>query len=315
MAIVRNDTGVTMLLDGHAIVPGAICECSEQEADNLSRCGWTIVNEDVTDKNASNASSGSLRPAGKRGLNLEPVSPYMSLETYYLDASIGLPKPPKPFIKGGNLQYPMADNDRLGDCTIAGIIHYAQIAAAICGVNYTYPGDAVTESFYYGLTGGSDTGLELSQVISAVSKPNPLGFEIVGAATVNISDYDLLQTVLWNFGALYLAVDLPESAESDFSQRLPWILTNSPGNPIGGHCIVANGTEPDLPTNPPLNDKLFDIITWADKTECDLPWWLQYGVQAIVLLPKWYVTAKHDALQHLDEAHMLADLQTISNAR
>jgi hypothetical protein len=311
MAIVQNDTGVWQTLDGHTVAPGDVCECTEVEATNLSRCGWVIVSG-----GDRNGDRGTLtRIAGKRGALLESTSPYMPLETYYKDSSIGLPKPTKPYEYGRSLVYPMACNDSIGDCTVAGIVHLAQVAALICGVKYVYPGDAVVKSFYYGLTGGQDTGLQLSQVISAVSKPNPLGFELCGAATVNTSDYALMSTVCWNFGGLYLAADIPESSEDDFERYLPWRLKDPPEQPIGGHCFVGNGVAPDLPANNPVNTKLLDIVTWGATTECTVDWWQYYGIQAYVLLFKWFVTSGHDAIQHLDDAQMLADLRQIQSAR
>jgi len=90
MAIIQNDTGVWQTLDGHTVAPGDVCECTEVEATNLSRCGWTIVS-DGDDRGPS------ARIAGKRGAILETVSPYNALETYYKDSSIGLPKPTKPY--------------------------------------------------------------------------------------------------------------------------------------------------------------------------------------------------------------------------
>ena len=305
MAIVQNDTGMNMVYAGKYAAMGECITVTDAVAIYLAKSGWTIV---------SNGDSDRTRTAGKRGALLESTSPYMPLETYYKDVAAGLPKPTKPFQYGRNLEYPMADNDQIGDCTIAGIIHLAQIAALICGVKYVYPGDAVVESFYYGLTGGQDTGLTLSSVISAVSKPNPLNFEICGVATVNVNDYELMTTACYNFGGLYMAANIPESSETDFEQYLPWRLTTPPGSPIGGHCFVGNGTEPDLPAENPINTELLDIVTWGGITECTVDWWSYYGIQAYVLLPKWFVTAKHDAIQHLDDAQMLADLRQIQSA-
>ena len=249
---------------------------------------------------------GALMETGP--VNLKPLAGYV----------IGsLPSTTKPFRYGANLQYPMADNDSIGDCTIAGIVHAAQIWAEIAGVSYTYPGDAVVSDFYFSLTGGPDSGLMLSQVISACSQENPLGFQIVGAATIDINDYALMRQAMYNFGCLYWSFLVPQSAETDFSEDKPWTLLSPPDqNILGGHCTVANGTQREfggLPKDPKGN--LYDQVTWAEQTEMTQGFYQYYGQQTYLLVPKWYVDAGHDALQHLDQSAMQADLQEFQNAR
>src|ERR1017187_1505267 len=255
------------------------------------------------------------RHVGKRGLNLETngFNPYKPIETYFSDAMASLKRPTIAFCYGRNLNSPMACNDRLGCCTISGAIHMSQVQALLAKVPWSYVGDAVTESVYFGLTGGQDTGLQLSQVIEYLSKPNALNYQIVGAASVDIEDFDLMSTVLYNFGALYLALQLPTSAEVDFAKHLPW---NGLSGPIaGGHCVVGNGTSNVLTVPVTKQTHLLDIFTWASDTECDKAFWQKYGVQAIVVIPKWFIDVGHDAIANLNKAQALADLQAIGNAR
>ena len=240
-------------------------------------------------------------------VNLKPLHSYV----------IGsLPSTSKPFRYGAKLQYPMACNDRLGCCTIAGIVHAAQIWASIAGVSYTYPGDAVVEAFYFQLTGGPDSGLMLSTVISACSQPNPLGFQLIGAATLDINDYPLMRQALYNFGCLYWSFEVPASAEQDFADDKPWTLLSPPDqNILGGHCTVANGTAREfggLPKDPRGN--LYDHVTWAAQTEMTQGFYQYYGGQTYLLVPQWYADVKHDALQSLDSSQMQADLQEFQNA-
>jgi hypothetical protein len=302
---VRNDTGVIMSYDGQSYAVGETADVMPEVANGLVRCGWTIVEQPDT--------RWLPRKSGKRGLLLESVSPFKPLTDYLTD---DLPKPTELFIYGANLDYYMACNDRIGDCTLAGVVHMAQIAAMLCNVDYVYPGDNAVENLYYNMTGGQDTGLTLTQVLTGLSTGDGLlGFKIVGVATVDIADFGLVERSLFNFGFLYNGLALPEVAESDFEQYLPWRLTTPPGQPIGGHCTVNNGTKNDLSVEVGANTRLLDTVTWASDTEMTQDFFQHYCQNAYVLLPEWYVTAGHDAVQHLDQAHMLADLQTITNAR
>jgi hypothetical protein len=230
-----------------------------------------------------------------------------------VDKSLGLPQPTDPFIYGRDLDYPMACNDRLGCCTIAGAIHMAQVQASIVGQTYTYLGDAVTESVYFGLTGGQDTGLELTQVLQYLSQPNDLQYQIVGVASVDVSDFNLVTTALYNFGALYLALNLPAGAESDFAKGLPWRFPA--GQSVGGHCVVASGESVQVLSEKVTWAKTLDTLTWAQITEQTQDFFEAYCLQAFVVVPQWYVAANHDAVQNLDQSAMLADIQTIGKAR
>jgi hypothetical protein len=312
MAYVENTTGTAMLYKGHAVQCLEVIEVTDLEAISLVRCGWSVP----IDKSASNQSGGSVvRSAGKRGALPETETLYKPLDSYFIDA-VGLPKPTSPFLYGNGVPIHLACNDRLGDCTCAGWVNGAEISAEISGVSYVYPGDNAVEVGYFSLTDGEDTGLQLTQVIKAGSKPGGfLGLEVVGAASVDIHDFDLVKTVLYNFGWLYLAFALPQSAEDDFAQGLPWRVSNPASEPVGGHCVVGNGTKPVLAKKLSVGLNLLDLESWGSLTECSEDFWKVYGLQAFVLVPKWYVTQGHDAVQHLNQAAMLDDLREIAQCR
>jgi len=208
----------------------------------------------------------------------------------------------------------MALNDQIGDCTIAGKVHCDEIVATVLGQSYTYPGDQAVSDAYYGLTGGKDTGLDLATVIQAWSSPaGLLGSRIIGAASIDVADYDLLQQALYSFGFLYAGVQLPTTAESQF----PGVWHNvATGQPIeGGHCIILNGGE-----TVNLGGKLgalpaLDLVTWGDETACTEGWWKNFGDEAWVVVPEAYQQANHDALQSIDVAQLQADVAALQAAK
>ena len=110
------------------------------------------------------------RIAGKFGLNneYEQLRSLAPLTDYF---GKHLPTPPTSIDYYTRIEnaLTMAMNDQLGDCVIAGFEHVLQLQAALAGTTFAYPGDQETESVYFGLTGGADTGLQLSQAIAAAS--------------------------------------------------------------------------------------------------------------------------------------------------
>jgi hypothetical protein len=224
----------------------------------------------------------------------------------------------------------MADNDTYGDCTVAGWVHAATTTASVLNQTYTYPGDAAVLAGYAQLLGCTvaqlendpsqyDVGLDLATVVSAGSAAGGfLGFEIAGAAAINAyTDFNLLRSALYSFGFLYVGVNLPSIAQTQFPNT--WHL-NGNNNPIeGGHCIVLNGATPTVLAAPPSPLELtklpgFNLVTWGADIECTENWWRHFGDEVWVLIPQAFVTANHDAVQSLDIAQMKADLATLSKA-
>jgi hypothetical protein len=225
-----------------------------------------------------------------------------------------LPPPPAtPFGYGLTDAFPMALNNTIGDCTIAGKVHCDQIVATILGQTYTYPGDAAVQSAYFGLTGGGDTGLDLATVIQAWSSPSGLlGSQIIAAASIDVSDYELLQQAIYSFGFLYVGVQLPTTADTEFPGVWHTVAT---GQPIeGGHCIILNGSKTvDLGGEIGVRPAL-DLVTWGAETACTQGWWGDFGDEAWVVVPAAYETANHNALQSLDLAQMKADVAALQAA-
>ncbi|HXY43172.1 MAG TPA: hypothetical protein VEH29_03205 [Acidimicrobiales bacterium] len=233
-----------------------------------------------------------------------------------------LPPPVLPFGYGLMDTYPMAENDTYGDCTIAGKVHCDEVVATVLQQPYTYPGDAAVLAGYCQLLGCTvqqlesdpqqyDTGLDLATVIQAWSAPGGfLGSQIVGAASIDKSDYELLQQALYSFGFLYVGVQLPTTAQTQF----PGLWHNvSTGQPIeGGHCIVLNGAQTTVglaPTHEGLN-----LITWGADIECTEAWWGNFGEEAWCVIPAAYEAAKHDALTSIDLTAMKADIAALQAA-
>ena len=204
--------------------------------------------------------------------------------------------------------FPMADNDSIGDCTIAGWVHLCQLAYALVGVPYTYPGDDAVAAAYWELVrhapeyeGDPGPGLQMTQVLSAASSgAGLLGVKAVAWGSVNIHSKAALRNALYNFGALYLAGDIPQDAETQFPGW--WHLVSGAHPGVGGHCFVASG---DLDVGSFVG---LDNITWGAENGFTWNWWARYSVQAFVVIPECYVTAGHGPLGSVDVAALEADV-------
>lgn len=229
----------------------------------------------------------------KRDLALAP------LRTYFEDGA--LPVAPAKCERALKVKYPMADNDRLGDCVVAGHIHLSQAVAEENGGTYTYPGDAATQTEYFVLTGGQDTGLSESTFLTTAQSTPILGSQVDVFGVLNHADRNEVKSGIYTFGGVFLGVNLPQSAENQFANQNP-IWTVVPGSPIiGGHCIVAIGYDAEY----------VYVVTWGQVIRCTWAWFLEYVEEAYGILYTEQVSAGRGPLKGLDIARLRADIASL----
>lgn len=235
--------------------------------------------------------------------------------------------------------YPMLMNDSIGDCTVAGILHACQAVSALSGRN---PG------------GASFSDEEALKVYSAVSGYNGDPNTDVGATLASVCDYGvktgftdvngevhklagwaeigdptnlgLIKKALYTFGTVYLAVELPQSAEDQFNAEQPWTYDASSPD-AGGHCIALQfdalwagdsaaveaiiaaaqaGIDPG--SNPGLDVE--DVVTWGAKQKVQAGFFHNYLVEAVVPVFADWVSATGKSPSGLDLNGLLAASRT-----
>ena len=239
------------------------------------------------------------RHAGLRG-KLPAKPPVMGFLKDYAD--LGSLRHPATFDRASDVaDYPMALNDQIGDCTIAGVVHMLQLMYAEIGEVFAYPGDTAVRNTYFDMTGGADSGLVITDVLSTWMHDGLFGTKIAAYAPVDIATKGDMKAACWLFGALYLGVEMPANAETEFEEHRPWSPSSPPGQPVGGHCIVGTGASR-------LGQ---DIITWGATTSMTWSWWKDYGSEAYVVIPEVWVEADHGPVPNIDIAKLREDLNRI----
>ena len=238
----------------------------------------------------------TIRQPGLRG-KLAAVHPAMGTLSHYITHDF--PIPPSAFDYASDVKsYPMALNDTYGDCTVAGIIHLLQLAYAEIGEVFQYPGDDAVKSTYFDLTGGADAGCVEHDVLQKWSKDGLFGTKIAAYAPLNINDRDEFRAACYMFGAVYLGVEMPQSAEQQFAEGQPWTVSQPPQPPVGGHCIVATG----------VNNLGMDVVTWGALQPVTWDWWDTYKSEAWVVIPEPFVEIDHGPLANIDILQLQKDI-------
>ena len=185
--------------------------------------------------------------------------------------------------------WPMALNNELGDCTIAGEVHVDQAGAIIVGEPWSYPGDDAVKGTYFGLTGGADSGLLLANVLRPWNSPGGFGIKNGGYASVNPKNTTLVKQSIWIFGNAYIGVNLPMPAQQQFNPDGSgvWELTGTSADYQieGGHCVVPVG----------YTAEGVIAVTWGSTVLITWEWWATYVTQAYAVVPPAFVEKGGDA--------------------
>jgi hypothetical protein len=192
---------------------------------------------------------------------------------YYLTRP--LPAPPRA-VTPPQISYPMACNDRLGDCVIAGVVHTDQASAAQTREPWTYPGDPAVQTEYFGLTGGQDTGLVETRVLQLWHQSGLFGHRLAAFAPLAVKHTQAIKQSTWLCGAVYMGVLIPAPAQQQFAAGQPWDLTGTPADSEieGGHCIVYAGYNATGPI----------AITWGVLQQVTWRWHLTYAEEAYAVI-------------------------------
>jgi len=209
-----------------------------------------------------------------------------------------LPTAPAKCTYALKILYGMCDNDRLGDCVVAGHIHISQAIAQENDGKYVVPNDVVIQTEYFKLTGGQDTGLVESTFLQTAQKTPILGSQIDVFGILEPQNVKEIKSAIYTFGGVFLGVTLPQSAENQF----PGTWTVVPNSPIiGGHCIVAIG----------YDAQFVYIITWGKVIRCTWAWFTTYVDEAYAIIYTEEVQKNRGPLKTLDIAKLRAALASI----
>jgi len=202
-------------------------------------------------------------------------------------------------------------NDRIGNCTCAGVFHLMQGWSAVTG-RPVVATDAEAVALYSQLTGydpatgANDNGADETAVMDAWVK----GFAAPGGTTNALYSYAFISPQNLNhirqavatFGAVYLGLDLPASAERETDAGEPWTVPwFSPI--VGGHCVVAAE----------YDENYLYVSTWGQRQPVAWSFVESYFDAAYAPLNPLWIEASGKAPNGLDLSALTADEAAVAN--
>jgi hypothetical protein len=182
--------------------------------------------------------------------------------------------------------FPMDGNDRLGDCTCAGIAHGVTVYNGIKG-KLVIPSEKDVISLYNKLTCHRDVGYNELDLLTKWRKKSYLGEKIIAFGELDPKNLMHIQQAIQFFGGVYLGFQVQQNCMPDFNNGIPW----TPGTLLNeGHAIFATG----------YDAQYFNILTWGTIQKGTIPWWMETVDEAYAIVPPELATTE-----------LLAELQAI----
>jgi len=145
-------------------------------------------------------------------------------------------------------RFQMFDNDRIGDCTCAGVGNAVAFWTALSGRPDGITVDDVLHAYetitgYNPTTGANDNGAVEIDVLEYWAKVGVGGHTIAGYAAIDLMHTNtpvLVESAIWTFDGAYLGVALPLTAQGEDV----WDVDQDGGSAAypgswGGHCVFA----------------------------------------------------------------------------
>jgi len=226
----------------------------------------------------------------------------------YLTAS--LPVAPSIVDRSSGIAWPMYGNDSIGDCTCAAVGHEIQAFTRYASSLVTVPESAVVDAYsaitgYDPVTGANDNGAEISDVLNYWQKTGVGGHKIVAWATVDYWNKPLMKQVLNTFGTVYLGLEVPQSAEYQFSAGLPWSVSKTGTNIVGGHAVPIQRWD-DAAVG------VIEVVTWGALQRMTLAFCRKYVDEAYVPISQDWITANGTTIEGLALSELIADSKALS---
>jgi hypothetical protein len=244
------------------------------------------------------------RVAGKLGKRAAVRPHVLSDLAVYAQGKMPNPPPTADYYSKVGADWGMDGNDQYGDCTIAGAAHCilawnGEVPASDAQPVPQAP-DVIKQ--YETITGGKDTGCVEASVLALWQQNGLFGADQIDAfAPVDTKDLVAIHQAIAFYGAAYIVVTLPQSAQQQFQDNQPWTVVH--GSPIlGGHCVVLVG----------YDQQWAYAVTWGGVVPVAYPWLMTYMDEC------WAIISGEFAQNHggpqLDLATLQADLSSLKVA-
>ncbi len=178
-------------------------------------------------------------------------------------------------------KWPILGNNRYGCCVLVSTAHLVQGWTTYASTPVLIPERDVLAAYsaitgFDPRTGRNDNGTNSLDAMNYWRKRGIGGRKIAAYVQIDHKNPVEMKTALHLFGGIYVAAQLPQSADTQFRQRKPWTVVRAGGarGSWGGHAIRMGAYDADGIT----------VSTWGRKQRATWDWWAKYGSEAFAVI-------------------------------
>jgi hypothetical protein len=219
--------------------------------------------------------------------------------------------------------WPMYLNDRIGDCTIAGLAHmFGALSQYGKGTEAMFTDDVV-QHVYSSISGydpnagppddnPTDTGCQMSDVLKYAHHngiPDTSGkvHKVAGYAKLgNPTNPTLVGQVLDVCGTAYTGIVAQSIIQREFSENKPFTWQKN-GEVEGGHCIVLQRRHPKSQAK----QGIYEYVTWGALARATSGFMAHAVEEAWFVVTEDWLNDKGDSVEGLDLSQLLADMKYV----
>jgi hypothetical protein len=253
--------------------------------------------------------SVKLQPTYKLGkLPAKHDARTLQLANYLAPTAIA-PPPVKEDYEKKVKNWPMMQNDQLGDCTCACAGHMTEEWTTYAGAAFT-PGDSAILKAYE-MVGGyrpgqpdTDQGAVVVDVLNYWRRTGIAKHKILGYAALEPNNHNQVKDSVFLFGNCYLGIALPLSAQTQRVWAVPPGGAKGSGAPgsWGGHAVPVVA----------YNQRGLTVVTWGALKHMTWGFLDTYCDEAYAVLSQdWIDATKHVSPANFDLETLQADLKQI----
>ncbi len=230
------------------------------------------------------------------------------IEAFFTKSSVLPAAPGSLNDEEGITNWTMMDNDTVGDCTCAAAGHLIMAWTAMAKAPVIPSADQILAAYeaisgYNPANPQSDVGAACLSVLNYWKKNGIAGNNIGAFAEINVENSGYIKDALYIFNGVYIGLQLPLSAESQYAGGQPWSVTsgkNSRAGSWGGHCVPIVAYDANY----------LYCVTWGSIQKMTWGFFDEYCDEAYCIIDPAYL-ASGKTIEGFNLAQLQADLKAI----
>lgn len=192
-------------------------------------------------------------------------------------------------------KWPILGNATLNDCSVAAAGDLNLAWNAELGHPQQTISTGIATSTYFSLTGGANSGLNDSQLLSYWQRQGVGNTQIAAYGAINSQSIQTVKQAIRLFGGLYVTVGISSTTIAEWNAHQPFSIPAGQSPTVStAHVMTAVGYDANYVYG----------VSWGRLVKMTWGWWTAYAENAWAIIPEQFVTAGHGPIPSIPVAEL-----------